>query len=427
MRCGCAAPGCDPPSDADADADAGGRAGVGVVYHARGMGTLHYVVQLAPVFHWNGAALRARPGHWDELVRVFDDLDEPRYLDIARAAPVVRLPNTNVDITTWRDTAAESGYLLIGSGGKWGYGDAFREHLAALCPHLEDARWAVFSEDESYLEVYTNRDGALDCQELGGEGRGDDGREGDARPLLRQALAGDAAGLRAMEIAYLDALFEDALWEAELLHEYRADVDHVVESQPDDWQGLFLRGRFCQAVGDLPQAAADLERALVTRPGIRKQAWGDSQTYSLVRDFSGELSAWVHQVEVALGQIYMTLGASDEARRHLEQASNLAPRRDFGPHNLLAELHLRAGEPGHARAFIDHAVGHAWLRRDLGAALYHRACLSARAGKHEAALEALIGAIACTAEYRARARNEPDLASLRERNELRLLVQALLA
>jgi tetratricopeptide (TPR) repeat protein len=397
------------------------------------MGTLHYVVQLAPRFHWNGAALRVRPGQWDELVRVFDGLDEPRYLDITRAAPLVRLRNTNVDSTTWRDTAAEAGYLLIGSGGKWGYGDAFRAHLAALCPYLEDARWCVFSEDESYLEVYANRDGALDYHELAGEqpeDAGDEGREGredDVRPLLRVALAGDTAGLRAMEIAYLDALFDDALWDAEILGAYRAHVDQLVESQPNDWQGHFLRGRFCQAVGALPQAAADLEIALVTRPGIDKHSWGDSKTYSLVRDFSGELSEWVHLVETKLGHVYMTLDAREQARLHLEQASNLAPRPDYGPLNLLAALHAREGALDQARTALDHVARHAWHRRDLGTALYNRACLCARAAELEAALEALIGAIACDKEYRARARQDPDLASLRERNELRLLVQALLA
>lgn len=395
------------------------------MYDPRCMGTLHYVVQLAPLFHWNGAALRVRTGRWDEFVRMFDGLDEPSYLDIARASPLVKLPNVNVDPGTLRDTTAEAGYLVVASGGKWGYDDAFRAHLAALCPYLEDARWCVFSEDESYLDVYKNRDGALDWQTLEGE-QLDENDGGDIRPLLRQALASDAGGLRAMEIAYLEALFSEALWEAEILQDYRADVDRVVESQPDDWQGYFLRGRFCQALGEWPQAAADLEIALATRPGIRKHAWGSSATYSLARDFSGELSEWVHMVETTLGHIYMTAGETDKARLHLTQASNLAPRPHYGPHNLLATLHLRAGEFDHARAILDQVVRHAWHRRDLGIALYNRACVCSLAGEFGAALEALIAAIACSQEYRATARQDPDLAALREHGELRVLVQALL-
>jgi tetratricopeptide (TPR) repeat protein len=389
------------------------------------MGTLHYAVQLAPLFHWNGAALRVRAGRWDEFVRMFDGLDEPSYLDIARASPLVKLPNVNVDAGTMRDTTAEAGYLVIASGGKWGYSEAFRAHLAVLCPYLEDARWCVFSEDESYLEVYENRDGALDCQTLAGEGLDDDDGD-DVRPLLRQALAGDAGGLRAIEIAYLDALFDEALWDPEIVQDHRADVDRVVESQPDDWQGYFLRGRFRQAMGEWPEAAADLEIALATRPGIRKQAWGSSATYSLVRDFSGELSEWVHLVETTLGHIYMTAGETDKALLHLTQASNLAPRPHYGPHNLLTTLHLCAGEIGHAKAVIDHVARYAWHRRDLGSALYNRACVCSLEGEVGAALEALIAAIACSQEYRVKARQDPNLAKLREHGELRVLVQALL-
>lgn len=109
------------------------------------MGNVHEVTQTEPFRSPHGAALRIRTGR--QLV----DEKFPSYTSInASSRPVGR-----------SRLSTESKYLVIQTGGKWGYGFELEEFLTTNAPVLEDAVFYVSDEYAMYVREWRIANGTL--------------------------------------------------------------------------------------------------------------------------------------------------------------------------------------------------------------------------------------------------------------------------
>jgi len=68
----------------------------------------------------------------------------PSYVSVQRDVPRFWITNVNVNAIELVDDARVAVYLVIKSGGKWGYDDAFQRFLTELAPFLAyDRSWSI--------------------------------------------------------------------------------------------------------------------------------------------------------------------------------------------------------------------------------------------------------------------------------------------
>ncbi len=109
------------------------------------MGNVHEVVQTEPFRSAHGAALRIDVG-----ANLVDD-SFPSYTSVSRASHTVgrsRVP-------------AQRSYVVIQTGGKWGYGYELEEWLTTNAPVLEDAVFYVSDEYAMYVREWRITNGEL--------------------------------------------------------------------------------------------------------------------------------------------------------------------------------------------------------------------------------------------------------------------------
>lgn len=109
------------------------------------MGNVHEVVQTEPFRSPHGAALPIRDG------QAFVDDKFPSYTSVTRASRSIgrsRIPT-------------ERSYVVLQTGGKWGYGFELEEFLSRNAPVLEDAVFYVSDEYAMYVREWRIANGTL--------------------------------------------------------------------------------------------------------------------------------------------------------------------------------------------------------------------------------------------------------------------------
>jgi len=109
------------------------------------MGNVHEVTQTEPFRSSVGAAIPLQPG-----TTLIEDTF-PSYCSLGTASRAIgrsRVP-------------AAASFLVIGTGGKWGYDHDFEQFLAANAPVLQDAVFYVSDEYAMYVREWRIKDGEL--------------------------------------------------------------------------------------------------------------------------------------------------------------------------------------------------------------------------------------------------------------------------
>lgn len=337
------------------------------------MGNVHEVVQAEPFRSANGAALPLRAGA-ELVVDAF-----PSYTSLGTSSREV---GRSLLSTSRR-------YLLVQTGGKWGYGFELEEFLTANAPVLEDAVFYVSDEYAMYVREWRIANGQLSVTFAAPD---------NSHPGL---VLVETEKHREFGLSLLDGMLDGMLWPGGEREEpgsvrHRA-VMALVQYRPERWHTWHQRALLESDYA--PHAAVEhFERALALVPAAKRTL-----------------------VEVGLARALATIDpqralAIGRAGKERWIAEAMAHRSAFGNPiapglSLLAELEGTHGAPDLAAEMYV-----MWLRATDGDAtghrLYNLACLAATT-QPSLARSYLRVALQLEPALASQAATDPDLAPLR--------------
>lgn len=337
------------------------------------MGNVHEVTQTEPFRSQHGAALILRDGA--ELV----DTKYPSY---------TVLDNGGRKIGRSR-LATDRRYVVIRTGGKWGYGYELEEWLQANAPVLEDAVFYVSDEYANYVREWRIANGALTIEFVAP----DNSHVG--------LVLVETAKHRDFGLFLLEDMLDGMLWaggdkEEPTSVRFRA-VMALVQHRPERWQTWHQLGLL---KSDYAQAAAieAFERALAIVPDDKRSLVEVGMMHAL-KDSDPARA-------LAMGRAAKERWIADAMKQKDSFWNAVAP----GLHRL-ADLEREHGVPDFAAALYA-----TWMRAtDTDATphrLYNLACL--HAGSHpDLARSYLRVALHIDPELAPAAATDPDLAPIR--------------
>lgn len=313
------------------------------------MGNVHEVAQTEPFRSPHGAALKLRAG------AMIGDEGLPSYTSLKTASRSIgrsRLPN-------------EQHYLVIQTGGKWGYGYELEEFLTANARSLEDAVFYVTDEYAMYVQEWRITNGTLAVEFVAP----DNSHVG--------LVLIETEKHRDFGLFLLEDMLDGMLWggsdeEEPASVRFRA-VNALVQYRPERWQTWYQLGLMKM---DYASSAAleALERALATVPPdkrplvevalvqvlantdpMRALSLGRANVERWIADAAKARGSWTNPMAPGIWQLAdleRSHGAPDLAAKLYATWMNVTDT-DATPHRLynLACLHARA-QPDLARSYL---------------------------------------------------------------------------
>ncbi len=123
------------------------------------MGNMHFVTQVEPKVHKNGAVIKVIQGKERLFRNKYAKLPKDKAV-ISASKIDIRCPNINESPNIYTEELARL-YLVIPSGSKYGYQDGLRKILKELSKYLEDALFYIEDECAQYVEKFEIKQGAF--------------------------------------------------------------------------------------------------------------------------------------------------------------------------------------------------------------------------------------------------------------------------
>ncbi len=140
----------------------------------------------------------------------------------------------------------------------------------------------------------------------------------------------------------------------------------ILAVDPDDHLALLGRGNALNALGQLDQAEAALQRVLEIEPGNRyamaelalvRFNQGDDQAAERLFQRARELDPTGYTCPYeGLGMVYLRQGRVQEAQASFEQAIAIDPDIEFRKYNGLARIYIEQGRLGDARTLLERSI-----------------------------------------------------------------------
>ena len=337
------------------------------------MGNVHEVTQTEPFRSAHGAALLVRDG--EKLV----DENFPSYTSVSSATRKIgrsRMPS-------------DRAYLVVQTGGKWGYGFELEEFLTTNAPVLENAVFYISDEYAMYVREWRITNGSLSIEFAAP----DNSHVG--------LVLIETAKHRDFGLLLLEDMLDDMMWgggetEDPTSVRFRA-VMALVQHRPDRWQTWYQLGLL--KVDYAAHAAVEaFERALAIVPAEKRAL----VEVGLVRAL--EKTDPLRALSIGRGATERWISAAMKEKG--SYWNPVAPGLSY-----LADLEREHGAPDLATTLYT-----TWLRATdtdaTGHRLYNLACLHAR-GRPDLARSYLRVALQLEPDLAKTAATDPDLAPIR--------------
>lgn len=337
------------------------------------MGNVHEVTQTEPFRSPHGAVLRLREG------ATLVDETFPSYTSLSKASRSIGRSRLT----------AERSYLVIQTGGKWGYGFELEEFLSTNAPVLDDAVFYVSDEYASYVREWRIVNGTIAIEFVAP----DNSHVG--------LVLIETEKHRDFGLLLLEQMLDDIVWgggdkEEPTSVRFRA-VMALVQHRPERWQTWYQLGLL--KLDYAPNAAIEaFERALAVVPndkrslvevGLMRGLEKAEPARALVIGRAGA-ERWIADAMKQRGSFF------NPAATGISELADL--ERDHGAPDLAATLYTTW-----MRATDSDATGHR---------LYNLACLHAPTNA-ELARSYLRVALQIEPDLAANAATDPDLAPIR--------------
>ena len=379
------------------------------------MGNLHGVLQIEPVVHVAGAALRIRPGFEKPAKEKYAALADRDYTELAEHPLSFRINNPNIGAAMFTANEAPL-FLIVQSGGKWGYDANLEKVFAELGAHLEDGLFFIDDEYAGYVERWQLANGKL-TREIVVES------EGNAFDYAESHYANDAGILFPLYLSQVDYLTEDAYEgtykEAERCLKQARAIEPSDPSVHERFGALELLKK------DHAAALESLTRAVALREATASpRHWGNKgELVSFEDDFDGTTTEFFKRNYQRMAEAYAGLNDPMKALEYYDRSYNVTPR--FGnvwPLVHAAVTQIGCGALEDAERRLDEALKHSPSRSLSAAAHYNRACVCALQARIAEALRDLAVAVALNDGYAKMAADDEDFSSIRSDPRFKAIV-----
>jgi tetratricopeptide (TPR) repeat protein len=371
------------------------------------MGNLHRVLQVKPAVHIDGAVLRVKPGVAGRARRVYNKIKKRDYTEFIRETASVRVNNINIDQNIFNDPD-ENEYLVVQSGGKWGYDDALINLLAVMAPYLEDSLFYIDDEYQGYVEEFSIKDDTLKWKTAVEEGS-------TAFEYAVKKHSGSKKILFDLHYKmseYLAAMFEYNCCQRDAM----THINKALEIRPESWDAMLLKGYIYLSTGKDKSAVATCKKALRLRGksgDIEKEHLGSSGFYSFQDDHNGSISDFYKRIYQYLGSAYINMEEYDKALEYLKEAAHIVPTwGDYTPQLNMAHIFLNKKMYDDAIGLCTEMIEKSSDREIILKAFYNRSCAYALRGETGKALFDLKVSIEMDDSFKAVARNDDDLTAV---------------
>lgn len=376
------------------------------------MGNLHFVTQLKPQVHIDGAALLVREDATEQARRCFTQV-ETSYIEWKDSHHAFSINNINIKSSYFRAISAQRAFIIIVGGGKWGYDEALYEALEALAPYLEDALICIDDEYGTGIQELSIHQGEFTHRNLFGTCD-------TLLEYIRLTRPQDTQLLLSYCLAQVRDLLEAEGSEFDLMEEWeyayiRALLKQITDIDARHSEGHVLGARYHYLKREFTQALSYIDKAIgLKEREVKARHWGtNDELTAFENDEDGDIATWFRAGHDLRGLILWRGGKPREALENFRQAQRFTPTFDTRLlRNREAVMLLSLGEYEQCKAILNSLIDTAAKVEDLARGYYNRACLHARTEDIPAAREDLKLAVTLDADYRTRYREDTDLAPL---------------
>ncbi len=403
------------------------------------MGTLHGITQISPSFVGDGVALLCKKKFVNKVKAMASKIKKESYVDIQEAQINLSIINPNIDGSNFVDPEKKL-YVIIQSGGKWGYGESFIKLIKELSPFLENAIFYLDHEGGP-VEEFKITDGKLYHSIVAKE------EDIDNFIYIEKAYTKNKSISQELYKHKLIAIYDDIRDEKEALK----FANKAIKLNNQYWKFHHLKGCICIRIGKYPLAIRCFKQALKLAPDPGTLRITPQKDTPLAKTENNSLATdkkalqynpfevefyWFEDAEkqvvldyknmyLNLGWAYKMLKQYDEVLIHYLKAEKIVPTyHDNTPLEYLSSYFIDVNKYDEAIEYCNKLVKRASSVKDIAIAYYNKACVYAKQKDTKKAIYFLTLAIELNPyKYKEHAKKDEDLKNINMLKAFQKLVE----
>jgi tetratricopeptide (TPR) repeat protein len=355
------------------------------------MGNLHFITQTKPTITIEGAALLVKKEFHEKVKKMKSEIQKVSYVDLREEQISFIVPATNIDGSLFKDPEKKL-YVLIKSGGKWGYDTGgFLELFEKLACYLEDTTFYLSDEYAGYVQEFKIKEGHLKHEYVVESGSTN----------LEYLKKNNAANKEFLFQLYYQEI-ESYITDGYLNDEAIKLIKKALQIKPTAWQLYHWQGYFYNKLLKFDKALTSLNKCLKLIPNPQEVR------VTVAKEFSTENIAitnarkalkfkpdqvdsyWFEDAEISLvlayRNIYLNLGIAykglknyDQALSHFFISEKIIPTyQDVQALSYIAQFYIDRGNYARGLEYCDKLIKVTFSTRQVALAYYNKACAYAK-------------------------------------------------
>lgn len=381
------------------------------------MGNLHSIVQIKPNFHYEGAAITIKAEFSERFRKEYYEYNGKDYTELKEVEKGFWINNVNVDQNYYKISEKDL-YLVIKSGGKWGYGENLIKLLNDFADYFEDTLFLIEDEHYVYIDKFEIKNGIFTYERL---------VESDGNMIASvEALTSDRDILYKLYLSKAKELIECTEFGDSYAQKGLKLLKKAVKTKPEEYKAHYLTGWAFNETGQYKEAIESLNKAAELRSSDIFNYIGEDKKYRIFEDDENEEAADAHKgIHTSIGYAYSRLGDYDSAIIHYDKSYNIIPvRNNYQPKINKSTMLIKQRKFDDAIKCCDEVIHMTSKKEFISEAFYGKACAYSMKKNPSEALHYLKTAVELNRENRHQAMDDEDFASLRDYTEFKKIVEA---